>query len=70
MLKRTVAAGVGCGGSPRTRSSPQNPGLRDYLGNATIAYVMAIPKSQIEDNTAIVRHTAAIRQNPVSTECR
>ena len=45
MLQRTVAAGVGFRWFTADEEFGQNPGLRDYLENATIAYVMAIPKS-------------------------
>lgn len=45
MVERTVAAGVPFRWFTADEEFGQNPGLRDYLQNAAIAYVMAVPKN-------------------------
>ena len=45
MIKRAVRAGVPFGWFTADEEFGQNPGLRDYLENARIAYVMAVPKN-------------------------
>jgi SRSO17 transposase len=45
MIKRTVAAGVSFRWVTADEEFGQNPGLRDYLEDENIGYVMAIPKS-------------------------
>jgi SRSO17 transposase len=45
MIERTAAAGVPFRWFTADEEFGQNPGLRDYLQNAAIAYVMAVPKN-------------------------
>jgi SRSO17 transposase len=45
MIKRTVQFGLPFRWFTADEEFGQNPGLRDYLEDATIAYVMAIPKN-------------------------
>jgi SRSO17 transposase len=45
MIRRALAAGVGFRWFTADEEFGQNPGLRDYLEDEHLAYVMAIPKS-------------------------
>jgi SRSO17 transposase len=45
MVERTVRAGLSFRWFTADEEFGQNPGLRDYLENAAIAYVMAVPKN-------------------------
>jgi SRSO17 transposase len=46
MIERAIQGGLPFGWFTADEEFGQNPGLRDYLENAAIAYVMAIPKNQ------------------------
>jgi SRSO17 transposase len=45
MIERTLQAGLPFRWFTADEEFGQNPGLRDYLENAAIAYVMAVPKN-------------------------
>lgn len=54
MVERTVAAGVPFRWFTADEEFGQNPGLRDYLENAAVAYVMAVPKNtQLTDSAGV-----------------
>jgi SRSO17 transposase len=62
MLERTVAAGVSFRWFTADEEFGQNPSLRSYLESASIAYVMAIPKST--DFTDDTGRTVTIKDIP------
>lgn len=62
MIKRAVAAGVSFRWFTADEEFGQNPGLRDYLEDEHLAYVMAIPKST--EFTEATGHVATIKDLP------
>lgn len=62
MVERTAQAGLPFRWFTADEEFGQNPGLRDYLENAAIAYVMAIPKNT--QFTDAAGHTVTVKDVP------
>lgn len=62
MIERAIQGGLPFRWFTADEESGQNPGLRDYLENTTIAYVMAIPKNT--QFTDAAGHTVTVGDLP------